>query len=337
VIGSQVSHYLITGRLGAGGMGEVFEARDTRLGRRVALKFLPRELSRDERALGRLLREARIASSLNHPHICTIHDIDSHHGEQFIVMELLEGGSLDERIAAGPLQPAEMIDIMCQAADALDAAHRLGIIHRDIKPANIFITATGRVKVLDFGFARQITAGSEAKTTLPKRYWRGSRPTGDGLVGGTVNYLSPEQIRGRELDPRSDLFSLGVVMYEMATGRKAFTGATSPIVFNGILNKQPEKPTGVNPQIPYELEQVILNAMQKEREKRFQSASGLIAALQHVRREISGEAALGRTAEFFPRVAPARSGVSPTPARISKQAIEGVIAKLSRAWRRFRR
>ena len=260
MIGQHVSHYEIVSSLGSGGMGEVYEARDRRLGRRVALKFLPRELSRDARAVERLQREARIASSLNHPHICTIHDIDSHQDTHFIVMELLDGVPLKHRIQVGPLTVRELLTIASQVAEALDAVHRLGIVHRDIKPANIFITR-GSAKVLDFGVAKlqaPSPSGSTSMPTLPPR--GGDAQTTDGVALGTIQYMAPEQARGDAIDGRSDLFSLGVVMYEMATGAPPFSGATTAVIYDGILNKQPVPPSVANGSIPPDLDRLAGDA-----------------------------------------------------------------------------
>jgi serine/threonine protein kinase/tetratricopeptide (TPR) repeat protein len=315
VIGQQVSHYEIISRLGTGGMGEVYEARDHRLGRRVALKFLPQDLSRDARAVERLQREARIASSLNHPHICTIHAIDSHHGTHFIVMELLDGVSLKQRVQVATLPVREILAIAIQVAEAMDAAHRLGIVHRDIKPANIFLTANGPVKVLDFGVAKlQAQAASLATSmpTLPRRPT--DAQTTDGVTLGTIQYMSPEQARGEAIDSRSDLFSLGVVMYEMAAGSPPFAGATTAVIFDGILNRQPAPPSTVNGSVPPDLDRLIARAMAKEPGERYQHAAELVADLQRVYRELSGEVPIGRTAEFPTRYA-ARpdAGVSAAP------------------------
>ena len=279
MIGQKVSHYEIVSSLGSGGMGEVYEAHDHRLGRRVALKFLPGALSRDARAVERLQREARIASSLNHPHICTIHDIDSHHGTHFIVMEFLDGVSLKQRIQSGPLTVRELLHVAIQVAEALDAAHRLGVVHRDIKPANIFITR-GTVKVLDFGVAKLQAASPSGSTSMPTLPPRGTDAyTTDGVALGTIQYMAPEQARGDAIDGRSDLFSLGVVMYEMATGIPPFAGATTAVIYDGILNKQPPAPSGLNGSIPPDLDRLIGRAMAKEPAERHQTAAELIADL----------------------------------------------------------
>ena len=290
-------------------MGEVYEARDHRLGRRVALKFLAHELSRDARAVERLQREARIASSLNHPHICTIHDIDSHHGTHFIVMELLDGVSLKERLQAGPLAVRDLIRIAIQVAEALGAAHRLGIVHRDIKPANIFITVSGPVKVLDFGVATlQASPAAAATSSAAIPRVPPDALTTDGMALGTIQYMSPEQARGEQIDGRSDIFSLGAVMHEMATGVPAFIGATTAVVFDTILNREPPPPSSVNPLAPPQLDRIVARAIAKQPSDRYQTAEELSADLECVQRELSGELPMGRTAEYsrWP-VGPARA------------------------------
>ena len=284
MIGRTVSHYRILSQLGSGGMGVVYEAEDTRLGRHVALKLLPPEACCDQPALERFLREARIVSSLSHPHICTLHDIGEHEGQQFMVMELLEGESLKQRIAHGPLPIDEVLELGTQIADALDAAHSHGVIHRDIKPANLFVTRRGLAKVLDFGVAK-LADGTTSERPDLERTLAVSELTTVGSAVGTIAYMSPEQARGQELDGRSDLFSLGEVLYEMATGRQAFAGATPALIFEGILTKQPEPPSLLNGNVPPEFDRIVAKALEKDRETRYQSAAELRADLKRLKRE----------------------------------------------------
>ncbi len=279
--GETISHYRIVGQLGSGGMGVVYSADDVRLGRPVALKFLTEDLAHSQQAIDRLRSEARAASALNHPNICTIYDIDEHGGHPFIVMELMKGQSLRERLGGKPLKVSQLVDIGIQIADALDAAHSVGVIHRDIKPGNIFLTERGQVKILDFGLAKltSLFANSGNTTRTPD-------PTVAGITLGTIAYMSPEQATGEELDGRTDLFSAGVVLYECATGRQPFTGKTSAVILSAILNSAPVAPIALNPELPVRLEEVINNCLEKDRELRYQSAADLRADLKRVRRDI---------------------------------------------------
>ena len=286
MIGRTIAHYVVTAKIGSGGMGVVYEAEDSKLGRHVALKFLPAELAQDQAALARFQREARAASALNHPSICTVHAIDEHEGQHFITMELLEGETLAERIRRGPIELGMLLDLGIQIADALESAHAKGIVHRDLKPANIFVTPRGQAKILDFGLAKI------ERTRRPAGYDNSDAPTGvqpndltsAGSTLGTVSYMSPEQARGQLTDGRTDLFSLGTVFYQMATGVLPFQGETSAVVFDAILNREPTAITQLNPALPPELERILSKTLEKDRNLRCQTATELKTDLLRLKR-----------------------------------------------------
>ena len=337
MINQTISHYRVTGRLGSGGMGVVYEAEDLTLGRKVALKFLPTQVSREQNALDRFLLEARTASALNHPNICTIYAVEKGQGangeeQSFIAMELLEGQNLDQKLLPGALPTERLIEIAIQLADALDAAHAKGIIHRDIKPANIFLTLRGQVKVLDFGLAKLTRPEIAMETIGPTQDSPSpAHLTSPGATVGTISYMSPEQARGEELDPRTDLFSLGTVLYQMATGKLPFPGATSALVFQGILQSDPPPVLQVNPALPPKLQEIIEKLLEKDRELRYQSGADLRGDLKRLKRDVES----GRTSSAALPGSAVGSPVSSSQIRPAFTSGTSTRAKLAHGFRRW--